>query len=60
LFKPNDDYIHIFDRTFPANVGILISKKYKNLIFDFEKNFILEAEKYAAKFDSKFKPRLEK
>jgi len=60
LFKPSEDYIHMFDRTFPANVGILISKKYKDQIIEFEKNFILEAEKYASKFDSKYKPRLER
>jgi hypothetical protein len=60
LFKPNKDYVHIFDRSFPANVGILVSKKYENLIVNFENNFNIEAQKYADKFNSKFKPNLEK
>lgn len=58
-FAPNNLYINIFDKTFPANVGILISKKYENLISDFKNNFNIEAELYAAKFNTYYKPVLE-
>lgn len=60
VFKSSKDYIHIFDRTFPANVGILISKKYSDLIGVFENQFAIESEKYASKFNSNFKVKLEK
>jgi hypothetical protein len=55
-FKPSKQYRQMFDRTFPANVGILVSKKYENLISDFQNNLELESEKY----NSNYKPILEK
>jgi hypothetical protein len=58
-FTVNDQYIHLIDKSFPAYVGILISKKYENLIPSFKENFNKEVEIYAAKFNSYYKPILE-
>lgn len=58
-FIPSKEYFQIFDRTFSAHVGILISKKFENLIPLFKENFKIEAEKYADKFNTEYKVFLE-
>lgn len=51
-FTPNLDYIQIFDKTFPANVGILINSKFEKLFPIFKKTFETEAYNYAKKFNT--------
>jgi len=55
LFKPSENYVRLFDRTFDAHVGILISKKLEHLIPLLKENYIIEAEFYSNKFNADYK-----
>lgn len=59
-FRANDQYFHFVDRTFAANVGLLVSKKFEHLIQTFNDRFVIEAEKYAKKFNAEHQVVLEK
>lgn len=53
-FNPNQDYLHYIDKTFLAHTGFLIHKKFENLLEDFIKEYSIQAEIYAKKFDIEY------
>jgi len=59
LFTPSSKYVQLFDRTFSADVGILISNKFENLIPTFKQNYELAAEEYSNRFNADYKIILE-
>lgn len=60
MFKPSPDYIHWVDRTFLANTGLLVHRKFAYLMPAFEAAYQIEAALYADKFNALHDPTFEK
>ncbi len=58
LFNPNEDYLHYMDRTFDANSGFLISKRFQDLLPAFLDNYAREAGSYADRFNADYSVNL--
>jgi hypothetical protein len=58
LFNPNEDYLHYMDRTFDANSGFVISKRFQDLLPAFLDNYAREAGLHADRFNAEYSVNL--
>lgn len=59
-FQADNGYNHFVDRTFMANTGLIVTKKFQHFMDKFLENYAKEAALYADRFNAEYKPTIEK